>query len=187
MKGFVRENQLLSLCGLNCGLCTMRLGGHCGGCGNGNQTCPIARCSLAHGGVSYCFACAKYPCERCQGDGEYDVFITRQRRIADLEKAKEIGIEAYNEEQRRKVEILEALLSRYNDGRRKTFFSVAVNLLELPELEQSLARIEKWDTIPDRPLKERSAYAAEVLKETAEKRGLELKLRKKTAGTKDKK
>ena len=43
MKGFVRENQLLSLCGLNCGLCPMFLGKYCGGCGNGNQSCSIAR------------------------------------------------------------------------------------------------------------------------------------------------
>ncbi len=50
MKGFERENQLLSLCGLNCGLCPMRIGGYCGGCGNGNQSCRIARCSLEQGG-----------------------------------------------------------------------------------------------------------------------------------------
>ena len=53
MKGFVRKDQRLSLCGLNCGLCPMRLGGHCGGCGAGNQSCKIARCSLEHGGVTY--------------------------------------------------------------------------------------------------------------------------------------
>ena len=33
MKGFKRENRLLSLCGLNCGLCTMYLGKYCPGCG----------------------------------------------------------------------------------------------------------------------------------------------------------
>lgn len=54
MKGFERENLWLSLCGL----CTMRLGGHCGGCGNGNQSCRIARCSLEHGKVEYCFQCS---------------------------------------------------------------------------------------------------------------------------------
>mgnify|MGYP007039300262 CR=1 FL=1 len=42
MKGFERKNQLFSLCGLNCGLCPMRLGNYCGGCGNGNQSCGIA-------------------------------------------------------------------------------------------------------------------------------------------------
>ena len=51
MKGFVRENQLLSLCGLNCGLCPMKLDGYCPGCGggDGNQSCAIARCSIKRG------------------------------------------------------------------------------------------------------------------------------------------
>ena len=43
MKGFERKNQLFSLCGLNCGLCPMLLGNYCGGCGNGNQSCRIAK------------------------------------------------------------------------------------------------------------------------------------------------
>lgn len=38
MKGFKRENRLLSLCGLNCGLCTMYLGKYCPGCGAGRAT-----------------------------------------------------------------------------------------------------------------------------------------------------
>ena len=48
MKGFKRNNQLLSLCGLNCGLCPMHIDGYCPGCGGGagNQSCRIARCSL---------------------------------------------------------------------------------------------------------------------------------------------
>ena len=55
MKGFERKNQLFSLCGLNCGLCPMRLGNYCGGCGNGNQSCGIAKCSLEHGKIEYCY------------------------------------------------------------------------------------------------------------------------------------
>lgn len=45
MKGFKRNNQLLSLCGLNCGLCPMHIDGYCPGCGGGagNQSCRIAR------------------------------------------------------------------------------------------------------------------------------------------------
>lgn len=57
MKGFNRQNQLLSLCGLNCGLCPMFLNKNCPGCGGGegNQSCKIARCSMEHSGVEYCF------------------------------------------------------------------------------------------------------------------------------------
>ena len=33
MKGFTREETRFSLCGLNCALCSMYLGGYCPGCG----------------------------------------------------------------------------------------------------------------------------------------------------------
>lgn len=43
---------------------------------------------------------------------------------------KEIGVEVYHLEQGRKLEILKFLLEHYNDGRRKSFFCPAVNLLD---------------------------------------------------------
>lgn len=179
MKGFERENTLFSLCGLNCGLCTMRLGGYCGGCGNGNQSCKIARCSLAHGGIQYCYECKEYPCERYQQVDEADSFITHQRRKEDLERARSIGIEQYNAEQREKMELLSRLLSQYNDGRRKTFYCVAVNLLELSELREAEEQIRSNEGLSALPLKEQCAYVAGVLQAIADRRGVTLKLRKK--------
>ena len=90
MKGFKRQNQLFSLCGLNCGLCPMFLNKNCPGCGGGegNQACKIARCSIEHGGVEYCFQCSEYPCERYDHIDDFDSFITHRRRKADLEKAR---------------------------------------------------------------------------------------------------
>lgn len=84
MKGFERKNQLFSLCGLNCGLCPMFLGKHCGGCGNGNQSCGIAKCSLEHGKIEYCYECESYPCEKYRYIDKYDSFITHKRQKADL-------------------------------------------------------------------------------------------------------
>ena len=52
----------------------------------------------------------------------------------DFEKMKEMGVEAYNYGQRQMLEILELLLEGYNDGRRKSFFCLAVNLLNLKDL-----------------------------------------------------
>lgn len=37
MKGFQREDRMFSLCGLNCMLCPMQIGGYCPGCGGGKQ------------------------------------------------------------------------------------------------------------------------------------------------------
>ena len=40
MKGFQREDRMFSLCGLNCMLCPMQIGGYCPGCGGG-KSCHV--------------------------------------------------------------------------------------------------------------------------------------------------
>ena len=179
MNGFERGNSLLSLCGLNCGLCPMRLGGHCGGCGNGNQSCKIARCSLEHGGVEYCCECVGYPCEKYERIDEYDSFITHRCQKADLEKVIAVGVERYNREQEEKIRLLSFLLDNFNDGRRRSFFCTAVNLLELPEIHEALDEIRASAGLALLPLRERSSYVSEVLQRIAGRRNVDLKLRKK--------
>ena len=76
MKGFVRNNQYLSLCGLNCKLCPMNLTGHCSGCGVDNQSCKIAKCSIEHGKIEYCFQCTSFPCDKYAHIDDFDSFIT---------------------------------------------------------------------------------------------------------------
>lgn len=95
---------------------------------------------------------------------------------SDLERAQNIGIEQYNLEQREKIQILSWLLSNYNDGRRKTFFCVAVNLLELSELREAVERIRSNHELSALPVKEQCRYAAETLQEIADRRKVELKL-----------
>ncbi len=186
MKDFIRENQWLSLCGLNCGLCTMRLGGHCPGCGggSGNQSCRIAKCSLEHGKIAYCHECGKYPCEKYEGIDAFDSFITHKRQKADLQRAAEIGIENYNAEQKEKAEILHRLLADYNDGRKKNFFCLAVNLLPMSEISAVMDQIAVDEAVSNMVQKEKSAYAAGLFREAAGRQGIELKLRKKTAADK---
>ena len=174
MKGFTRKNLYMSLCGLNCKLCSMNLSGHCAGCGFGNQSCPIVRCSLEHGKPEYCFQCPEYPCERYDHVDEYDFFITHRNQKADLEKMQQIGEDAYNAEQIEKREILERLLKEYNDGRKKTLFSLAANLMPLDDLRTIF---EEGDEAL--PLKEKASLMEKRLKERSK---AELKLRKKTKG-----
>ena len=122
MEGFERKNQLFSLCGLNCGLCPMLLGNYCGCCGNGNQSCRIAKCSLEHGRVAYCYECKQYPCEKYQYIDEYDSFITHRRRKADLERAQRIGIEQYNLEQQEKYKFSPTCFPTIMTGAEKISF-----------------------------------------------------------------
>ena len=92
MKGFVRNNQYLSLCGLNCKLCPMNLTGHCSGCGVDNQSCKIAKCSIEHGKIEYCFQCTSFPCDKYAHIDDFDSFITHHNQMNDMEKASQIGI-----------------------------------------------------------------------------------------------
>ena len=90
---------------------------------------------MEHGGIEYCFQCGEYPCPKYDHIEDYDVFITGRNQKRDMKKAQQIGVEAYNAEQAEKACILDILLAHYNDGRKKTLFCVAVNLLELQELQ----------------------------------------------------
>lgn len=179
MKNFKRTNLLFSLCGLNCGLCPMNLNKYCPGCGGGegNQSCSLARCSLQHGKVEYCFQCENYPCPKYEHIDEFDSFIAHQHQKLDIQKFIEQGAEAYSFVQQNKRILLNHLLNSYNDGRKKTLFCVAVNLLELEDLENVIAELD--ERASNLSLKEKAALASGILQETAEKKNIILKLRKK--------
>ena len=89
----------------------------------------------------------KFPTWTISAIDEYNSFITHKRQKADLHKAQRIGIQQYNLEQQEKMQILCYLLSNYNDGRRKNFFCVAVNLLELSELQEAMKQVQSNDQI----------------------------------------
>ena len=134
---------------------------------------------MKHNEVEYCFQCSEYPCEKYEHIDDFDSFITHRNRKADLEKAKQYGMEAYNAEQVEKTKILDVLLSGYNDGRKKTLFCVAVNLLDLQELREVLREIENRSDMETLTLKEKSAFAARLLQDVAANRNIVLKLHKK--------
>ena len=181
MKGFERKNQLLSLCGLNCGLCPMyhiREESHCPGCGGpGRPSCPILRCAGEHGGVEFCSLCPDWPCQRYVQE-QADSFIPHRNARRDLETVKRVGLEHYRETLGKKMEGLRFLLERCNDGRRKSLFCTAVNLLELEDVEAVIARLEEefGPEYPPEEQKDRGSRAAELFRERAQTRGVSLKL-----------
>lgn len=181
MKGFTRSDLLFSLCGLNCGLCPMHLDGYCPGCGGGegNQSCKIARCSLQQGNPEYCSQCQEFPCEKYADIDEFDSFITHYNRRKDLKKRDEVGTEEYQKEQKEKIDILKWLRQNYNDGRKKSFFCLAVNLLELQDLRTVKQKISLDEEINGLSVKEKAVCVKKLLEDMADERQVILKLRKK--------
>ncbi len=175
---FNRTDGLFSLCGLNCGLCPMQIRGECSGCFNGSTcylSCPLAPCSVKHGNVQYCYQCEEYPCRRYDGIDRYDSLISHRNQKKDLAKAKQIGIEAYLREQQAKKEILTRLLEGYDDGRRDVFYCLAVNMLDVSDLQKILKAAD--DRTETMPLQEKADHMVSLLKAWAEQRNIPLKLR----------
>lgn len=180
MKGFTRAETRFSLCGLNCALCSMHLGGYCPGCGGGagNQSCTIAKCSLEHGGIQFCWKCPEYPCPRYEGFDDGDSFVPHRNRKQDIARARELGVDAYLARLEEKRTILEDLLAHYNDGRRKTLFNTAVYLLPLEDLRTVMASLDSRMELSEETVKERALVAVGLLQEAADRRGISLKLNK---------
>jgi hypothetical protein len=180
-----RQFPLLSACGLNCGLCPRYHtdgDSKCPGCGGENFSkkhppCGVLSCSQRHN-VEYCYLHDEYPCKK-YSKWKIDSFITHQNMMKDFEKAKNTGIEAYQKELNEKMDILNVLLQNYNDGRRKNFFCIAVNLLDIKDIKSVLKQIEKETKSKDISKKEKSAIAVNLFNIMAEKRNVKLELIKK--------
>ena len=129
--------------------------------------------------LEFCYLCDEFPCKRFDGVDRSDSFITHKNQLLDLKKAKDIGIGAYAKELNEKISILETLLANYDDGRRKSFFCIAINHLGLQDVKNTFTLIE-LEVSPEHTIKERAAVAVHLLQATADKQGISLKLRKKS-------
>jgi len=128
-------------------------------------------------GLEYCFLCEEYPCKKYDGVDLSDSFITHKNQFRDMEKAKQIGLEAYPTELNEKIKILKTLLQNYDDGRKKSFYCLAVNLLDLHDINAVMDGLTS-EVEPEAPRKVMAAIAARLFEDMAAKKGVSLKLRK---------
>lgn len=181
-----RSYPLFSVCGLNCGLCPRHHTegkSKCPGCaGEGflkvHPTCGVLSCAQRKD-VEYCFLCEEYPCGKYDGADLSDSFITHKNQLRDLDKANAMGMDAYCYELNKKVETLKYLLENCDDGRHKSFYCVAVNLLDMEDIDAVLSQIADM-LKTEKDIKARTSTAACLFDEIADGKGISLKLRKKS-------
>jgi len=180
-----RAYPQFSACGLNCGLCPRYYTegvSRCPGCGGSgfsgvHPACgPLSCCGRQ--GLEFCGQCGQFPCARLEGADLWDSFITHRNQMGDLRRAADIGLEDYIQELNGKMTALRTLLGHYDDGRRKSFFCTAVNLLDGDDVGAVLAELAA-QTDGQTPIKERAALAVAALQQRADSGGIDLKLRKK--------
>lgn len=186
MKEYIRAYPLFSLCGLNCGLCPRyhtEGESKCPGCGGPafhlkHPSCAVITCSRKHGGIEYCCQCEAFPCPRYEKSGNLDSFISYRNVLSDLRRVRQEGLDAYRDELDEKVAILQKLIEDYNDGRRKSFYCHAVNLLPLQNLREVMEAISFEMKGQERAVKEKADRVADLLEAKAKENQIDLKLRK---------
>ncbi len=186
MIQYKRKYPIFSLCGLNCGLCPRYHtdgSSRCPGCGGHDfhlkhPACSVITCNRKHDQVEFCFECSAYPCAKYAHPGDLDSFISYRNVINDFEKAKTKGVDQYIRQLQEKVKILEFLISNYNDGKRKNFYCLAVNLLQLEDIQNIMAKIANEISKQSIPMKDKINSIVLLFEDQARKDNVSLKLRK---------
>ncbi len=185
MKEYRRDYPAFALCGLNCGLCPRfhtTGASRCPGCGGPgfhlqHPTCAVVTCARSHGVAEFCFECPEYPCDRYTRPNVRDSFISYRHAGADLARAAG-DLEAYRRDLDEKVALLRVILRDFDDGRRKGFYCLAVNLLPLEDVRTIVEEARRAGSGRAETPREKAERVVESFRARAKKAGIELALRK---------
>lgn len=117
---------------------------------------------------------------RYDGIDDWDSFVPHRSRQQDIAKVRELGLEVYLAQLGEKRAILDALLARFNDGRRKTLFNTAVYLLPLEDLQSVMADLNSRTELAGQSVKERALAAVELVQQAADRPGRQSEVKQET-------
>ncbi|NLG18130.1 MAG: DUF3795 domain-containing protein [Fibrobacter sp.] len=185
MQEFKREYSQFSLCGLNCSLCPrFQTAGasKCPGCGGKDfhlrhPSCAVITCNKNHDNVQFCFQCSSWPCDKYQKQKGSDSFITYKNVKKDLTRAGK-NLDEYIDELNEKTSILKFFIDNFNDGRRKSFYCTAVNLLPIKDLRALYEKISSDAGLKSTNAREKAVFVSSELASSARKLNIDLTLRK---------
>ena len=142
----------IGVCGLDCGLCpryytvgTSRCPGCCGpGFLSKHPSCSFITCCVKRKNLEVCAECSDFPCSKFRSDEEYQEvkesssYPSYKKVMPNLDFIREHGIEKFIGQQKKRIELLEKMLTSFNDGRSRSFYCKSAALLDLTTLENSL-------------------------------------------------
>jgi hypothetical protein len=185
MNEKLKKYETIGACGIDCGLCPRfytKGGSACPGCGGPDfkekhPSCGVLSCALKQG-FETCAECKDFPCHRLNSENAgYDSFVTHKKMISNLEEIKANGIECFIEKQKTRMDILNDLLTIYNDGRSTSFFCQTCALIPIDKLKEVHGDAKKN---ADTELKERNKRIKESITEIANSLDIDLKRSKKS-------
>jgi hypothetical protein len=182
----IKSHYTIGCCGIDCGLCPRFYtegDSRCPGCGGPgfkekHPSCGFITCCVIKNKLEVCSDCADYPCKRFDNEKKGgDSFVTHQKVFANLDFIKEKGILSFMDQQQKRMELLSVLITKYNDGRSKSFYCIACALLPLESLNKAVIDFKKFE---DMPTTEKVKWVKDKFMEIAKEFDIELKLNNKT-------
>jgi len=177
----------IAVCGLSCRLCPRyqtESQSRCEGCKSKfrmSAGCSFITCAVKKKGIEFCINCSESKnCEKWKKHREYgkkvDSFISYQKLEDNIKFIYDNGVEQFEKEQILKEKLLKEMLWDYNEGRSKSYYCIAVTLLEIEEIKEALTQAKK-DSL-GLIIKEKSRILHLILDEIAEQKKVHFKLRK---------
>ncbi len=143
--------------------------------------CPIVNCAIKKKGVEFCWDCPDHvACDRwnkrIESSRRLDSFKCYQTLESDISFITKHGVEAFDEVQKARENLLKEMLMEFNEGRSKSYYCIAATVLEVGELENALDEARKASAGLDIKGKAMSLHSA--LDAIAARKNYCLKLRK---------
>ena len=182
----MKKYTTIGCCGIDCGLCPRfhtKGDSVCPGCDgpdfkSKHPSCGFVTCCIVKKGLEICSDCKEYPCHKFDPERQgHDSFVTHKKVFPNLEFIKSKGIESFIDQQRTRMDILHDFLTRFDDGRSKSFFCISCALLPLEKLIETHKYIVVFDNSFD--IKEKNKRLKEKLLMIADDLKIELKLNNK--------
>ena len=113
-----------------------------------HPSCSFITCCVKKKGLEVCGQCAEFPCPKFKSGEEYQQtesssYPPARKMLSNLRFMKEEGIEPFISRQRKRIELLEVMIDRCDDGRSRSFFCRAAALLDPQSLKRSLETANK--------------------------------------------
>ena len=186
----LKKYPIVGACGLNCGLCPRHHTqgeSRCPGCcgpdfWQKHPGCGFITCCVKKGHLETCAQCGDWAeCARVARLLDWarhrDSVISYKPLPANYAAIQKNGIEEFARLEMEKQNFLRRLIDNYNDGRSKSFYCIACQLIPLDKLRQALADAET-KMGEDADIKEKAKLTRAVINNVADSLQIDLKLRK---------
>ncbi len=181
------EYPQIGICGLSCRLCPnyhTETKSRCLGCkSEGRMTagCPFITCAIKKKGVEFCWECQENKtCQKWRNHRDFskqhDTFKCYQKLEDDIALIRKKGLAEFEKLQKIREQLLREMLQEFNEGRSKSYYCIAVTVLEIDELKESIFNARNG--YEGSEIKDKSRLLHSILNEIAIRKKYCLELRK---------